>query len=747
MLYPANCAGKRKDSHSEAKVQEYIVSSMAQHRHFLLSSANCLHRTDKMTNFVDKDANASVFPMQSVTYRIYRTIVLALALAFAPIAVAQVNTEQVMRIGQNALYFEDYMLSIQYFNQAIQAKPYLAQPYFLRAIAKLNLEDYRGAEADATTALNINPFLSDAWEVRGVARQNTGKLRLAIDDYTEALKLLPRNRSLLFNKALALTGLDENDLARETFDEILRYYPRYANAYLGRARISLAEADTTAALADIDKALEIDANSVNAYIMRADIAIHSDGDYAKALTDIDKAIKLQPQSAGLYINRAFLRYKQDSYRGAMADYDYALTLEPYNMAALSNRGLLLLEVNANDRALEDFNRVLELEPDDVRALYNRAIVHSNKGNINEAIADITRVAEAYPELPTPYYMRGNLYRRQGKLAKAEADYKKGDRLTKALPRAADQEKEIAGTISAETHDREPAPNQAQNSNDKEVDAATSRRFASLITVDDNADFRQEYNNSAIRGRIQDKNISIEIEPPMLLSFYSSPTELRSNTYYIREVDDLNATRSLRFVLVVTNHVPAIDETTAGRHFQSVEYYNSFLATHTPRPVDYIGRALDFITVRDYRNAEKDATRAIELAPDLALGYMVRAQANYGRYQLDETEGQDAVTRNAMQRKLLDDILADYDKVLQLSPSTAVIWYNKGNVLFEKEDYDEASRCYTRAVELKPDFGEAYYNRGYIMLKEGRRAEGISDLSKAGELGIVPAYNLIKRISQ
>ncbi len=41
------------------------------------------------------------------------------------------------------------MLSIQYFNQVIQAKPYLAQPYLLRAIAKLNLEDYKGAEEDA----------------------------------------------------------------------------------------------------------------------------------------------------------------------------------------------------------------------------------------------------------------------------------------------------------------------------------------------------------------------------------------------------------------------------------------------------------------------------------------------------------------------------------------------------------------------------------------------------------------------
>ena len=30
---------------------------------------------------------------------------------------AQINTQQVMNIGRNALYFEDYLLSIQYFNQ------------------------------------------------------------------------------------------------------------------------------------------------------------------------------------------------------------------------------------------------------------------------------------------------------------------------------------------------------------------------------------------------------------------------------------------------------------------------------------------------------------------------------------------------------------------------------------------------------------------------------------------------------
>ena len=36
---------------------------------------------------------------------------------------AQLNTERILSIGRNALYFEDYVLSIQYFNQIIKVKP------------------------------------------------------------------------------------------------------------------------------------------------------------------------------------------------------------------------------------------------------------------------------------------------------------------------------------------------------------------------------------------------------------------------------------------------------------------------------------------------------------------------------------------------------------------------------------------------------------------------------------------------
>ena len=44
---------------------------------------------------------------------------------------AQINTDRVLTIGRNALYFEDYVLSIQYFNQDISGIQTAIQTYAL----------------------------------------------------------------------------------------------------------------------------------------------------------------------------------------------------------------------------------------------------------------------------------------------------------------------------------------------------------------------------------------------------------------------------------------------------------------------------------------------------------------------------------------------------------------------------------------------------------------------------------------
>lgn len=654
-------------------------------------------------------------------------------------AVSQINAERVMAIGSNAMYFEDYLVAIQYFNQAIYAKPYLAKPYFLRSIAKLNLEDFHGAEADASKAIELNEFITDAWEVRGVARQNLGKLQGAVDDYRHALELLPRNRQLLFNMAAALTELHDFEAADSAYTTLITHYPNFENAYIGRARLGLISGDTISAIKDINITLEKDTNSFNGHVMRAELQLkRRRPDFKAALKDMDHAIRLEPRIAGLYVNRAYIRYNLRDWYGAMDDYDYALSLEPQNPMALFNRGLLNAEVEANDRALKDFTEVLTLNPGDHRALYNRAIILSKKHDYDGAIRDASEIIKAFPDFPTGYQLRSQFYYLKGDKARAAVDYDRAEAIVRRL-------RPVNGKV--ETDFTEPR--------EEEIDpeTLTKREFASLLTVDDNTDMRQEYNNSAIRGRVQDHNINITPEGLVELSYYTSPTEIKENTYYIKEVETLNGTRQLRFLVFVTVSPPVLtDESSIDRHFKSIEYYNSYLATHTPRAIDYVGRAMDFITLRDYRSAIADLDRAITLLPEYAPAYMLRAQARLRlKNVLDQPESSDvhydAMTARGLEQKTLDDVISDLDRAMSLSPDNPFVYYNKAVVLIESERTDEALQLLNKALELKPDFGEAYFNRGYANFRLGRRNEGMADLSLAGELGVISAYNLMKRISR
>ncbi|MEM2963319.1 MAG: tetratricopeptide repeat protein [Candidatus Anstonellales archaeon] len=68
-----------------------------------------------------------------------------------------------------------------------------------------------------------------------------------------------------------------------------------------------------------------------------------------------------------------------------------------------------------------------------------------------------------------------------------------------------------------------------------------------------------------------------------------------------------------------------------------------------------------------------------------------------------------------------------------SPTDARTHYQKGNLLYEKGEYEKAIECYNMAIILNPAFSEAYFNRGlcYYNLKNFDKA--IQDYTKAAEL--------------
>ena len=687
-------------------------------------------------------ANFAVVTFSKLIMKRLFTILLSI-ITYAISIHAQINTDQVLQIGRNALYFEDYVLSIQYFNQVIAAKPYLAQPYFFRALAKYNLDDFKGAEEDASIAIEHNPFITDAYELRGVARQNLGRNEDAIKDYDKALSMLPENRGLLYNKAMAQADIKDYDGAKESFSTLLKSHPNFDGGYIGRARLLLSASDTTAALADINKALELNKNAVNGYLMRADIAIHQSKDYAQALADMDEAIKLQPHFAGYFINRAFLRYSLDDYFGAMSDYDYAINLDPLNPTAIYNRALLKTEVHDYNKAIDDFNEVLKLSPNDYKALYNHAVVYRQLNDYKNALKDVNRLINTFPDLAAAYFLRYDIKQAMGDRS-ASADYNKSLALAKQRVYTGDDNSNAIDLFG------KPSGNTTSTDSISEAQEVVSARFSKLLTVENRIDTNKEYNNKNIRGKVQDNNVTVDVEPMFTLTYYTSPSELKPTGDYLREMDELNRTKALRFLLQLTNHEVALtDPDEIDRHFNSIEYYNSYLSTHTPRAIDYFGRAMDQMSVHNYDAAITDFSSAINAAGDFTLAYFMRAIAKYKQATSNiENESQRGQTLNAQNKLIkLRGVIDDIDHVLKLSPNMAIAHYNKGVIMVYLQDLTSALASFNRAIELKNDFGEAYYNRGYVYFKLGNRLAGSADLSKSGELGIVPSYNLLKRMNR
>lgn len=660
---------------------------------------------------------------------------------------AQINTEQVLNIGRNALYFEDYVLSIQYFNQVIKAKPYLAEPYFYRAVAKINLDDYQGAEQDCDKALEINPFIVDAYQVRGIARQTLNKYREAVSDYDMGLKYLPEEKVFLINKAICQEDLKEYDASAATYERLLKLYPNYDRAYLARAQLMLAKGDTLSARRDVDKCISLNKNIPASYVIRSEIAMRHDGDYQAALNDMNEAIKLEPHYAGYFINRGFMKYKLEDYFGAMADYDYALELEPTNVTAHFNRGLLNVEVSENDKAIGDFTYVLGSAPDNFMARYNRALLYYKTGQYDKAIADYNVVLEKYPDFEAGLYARSECKRRMGDMAGGERDYNRSRALSA-------KKKKIA--------EYDPDKDEQQANDEVESESAVMNKFNTLLTVETDSKITPKYENKT-RGRIQDNNYQIDPEPMFFLSYYDVSKKLRETTNYIKDLTDVNETRMLPFTLVITNSDARLTADDINRHFGSIEYYNGLIATSQPRSIDYFARAMDLLMVRNPKAAIADLDKAIAMSEQFALAYFARAYAKYVANKMDEVGSiaptvasagkantgirEQAMLARGKEAELYGEMLADLDAALKYSPKNVYAMFDKGNVYMMMQDNTAAISAYTSAVAIKPDFGEAYYNRGLVYLRLGNKEKGLADLSKAGELGILPSYNVLKRMSR
>ena len=637
-------------------------------------------------------------------------------------ASAQINTDRVLLMGRNALYYEDYVLAIQRFNMVITVKPWLGEPYFYRALAKYYLEDYQGAEIDCNNAVERNPYAINNYILRALCRINQSRYALAEEDYHKAIGINPLEHNAWHNLVLCQIEQKKYESADSTLDIMMHNWPKEADQYTMKAQVALLRTDTIQAEKWTDQALNLDEYDGRAWGLKAMFQSNRK-EYRAAEESLDKAITQTPRMAGLYVNRALVRYNRDDLRGAMADYNICIELEPNNYLAHYNRGLLRANVGEDNLAIEDFNFVLNLEPDNTIALYNRALLLDNTGDYKGAIRDISAVIKDYPEFWEGYRHRAAIKRKIGDISGAERDEFKV--LQARLDAAAGKKRPVRTRKKSERNIEDYAALVEEDTHEEEIE------------------YVSEY-----RGKVQNRQTELKPEPIYALTYYKRASETNTYIAYCPQIEELNNQHVFPHQLYLTDNEapPAAKQTEA--HQASIATLTKQIEEFEQETLDMadrnllLCRALDYYHIRDFENAIWDMTHLIHVNGSDPLAYILRAQCRFAQLEVSRS------TANASDLQL-GYLMAvqDYSKASDLMPDAPFLHYNIGCVQVQLADYMAAVSSFSLALELDPLFPEAFYGRGVAYILGGQTDLGLSDLSQAGEMGLYPAYNLIKKYSQ
>ena len=205
-----------------------------------------------------------------------------------------------------------------------------------------------------------------------------------------------------------------------------------------------------------------------------------------------------------------------------------------------------------------------------------------------------------------------------------------------------------------------------------------------LAVADEQEMEHEY-QSAWRGRVQNRRVAMDYMPMYVLSTQRQQSAVKHYVAFDRQVDSLNRTLPPNRQLYIVTGQSAVAD------------LHSYVAA--------------------------DSTSAVAL--------WLTAIDHW------QSDSLDVPLRTA---RLIDELT----QALIQAPANAYLYYDRGNAYVQCLDFVQAIADYSKAIELDANLAEAWYNRGLARVANKQQNEGISDLSKAGELGLYTAYSIIKR---
>ncbi|WP_302152301.1 tetratricopeptide repeat protein [uncultured Alistipes sp.] len=651
-------------------------------------------------------------------------IIGALLLGCCMQAQAQYNKEYFFWMGQRCMMDNNYQEAIRTLNTLLRFDEDAFEGYFLRGIAKYNLDDLIGAEADFSTAIRKNPVYTQAYTYRALTRSQLGNYDDALKDFQEAIELRPDLPAPYFYRGITRLQDKQYALAVEDFDKFIRQENKVAGAYINRGIGYLYLKDTVRAYENFDQAIRTNRENPDGYNHRGSLYMQQER-YKEAEADFNKAIDCDSAYVPSYFNRALVYSNTNRPMLALSDFDTVVRLDSTNSLGYFNRAMLRAQIGDYNRALEDYDHVALYSPNNVLVYYNRAGVYAELGEIEKAVEDYTSAIELYPDFANAYLHRGSL------------------RELLRDSKGASEDRAIARRKIAEYRSR-------LSDSTYSIFADTTQRFDRLLSFD---------SKLSGGGRFTGYNGSDEelrLLPLFKFTLMQPDTALVARPYHVQRAEDFKRRIGNRYLTVSCrpSNIPAdtlvmLDQ----RYLQQLR--NNASSSWTL----LFERGVTQSLIKQYTNSVNTYSSAIDLNPANPFLYFNRSTTraemidfissidnSYQRISIN-ADPANRLNNNSKRTYSYDEAIADLNKAIKLFPDFAYSYYNRATLRALSGSLPEAFEDYTKAIELNPDFAEAYYNRGIVQIFMKDTRKGCLDISKAGELGIAEAYDILKHYSK
>ena len=621
-------------------------------------------------------------------------------------------------------------------------------PEVLRSVASYDRDT--GQYAAAIRILEQLPAKDvSALEELGYTYALAGDAPAAARTFGAAASRAPRDIQVQLNAAQAMLNAGALDKASALLNQAARLDPEHYRLYALRGRLDAAQHQNENAIREYAGALQHLPESVPEGVLypislRVDLAqVYRDaGDTTnadrviKAATDALNAIDVGGPARPEFLRlRAATEVAAGRFNVAEKDLKDALQLEPRNSVLLLNYANLLWKTGRKEESRKTYLEALAIDPSNANALGALAFLSREMGDPKAARSYFAELAKKHPDSYVPYLGLGDLYSARRQFKEAQASYQR------AFEREPSDPLIVSGAVNAalEAHDTARAQQWLARASERvQQDPQVMREHERYLTIIEN------YSQSADLGYQVIEKLPKDREAVDYLAY---------DLLFLNRLDEaMKIVDRFEPVLENDRDLPLIAGHVHADHNEyeaAIHDFTRALQIDPQMAVGYMNRGYVYNNMRLPTKAEQDFRKALELNPQygeahLGLAYAqlqlrhstaALKEAEIASRQLPDSESLHLVKAEGYrQLGMLSLAEGEYQQALKLNPNASETYLALAEVQYRAHRYAASIATLRAALTVTPGNPTilAEMARSYAQL--GQSPEAMQAIATAEQIG-------------